>query len=67
MWHIYKKALKHPLRQDIFKKTYRYVVLIVYKLYPSGLICLYYTIYTGPKIVAITITITQQLYSFLPY
>ena len=27
MWHMYKYFLKHPFRQDIFKQTYRYVVL----------------------------------------
>ena len=25
-WHMYKYVLKHPLRQDIFKQTYRNVV-----------------------------------------
>ena len=26
LWHMYKYALKHPFRQDIFKQMYRNVI-----------------------------------------
>ena len=32
MWYMYKYALKRPFRQDIFKQTYRNVVLRDYFL-----------------------------------
>ena len=48
MWHMYKYVLKHSIRQDIFKQTYRNVVfrdyILTLALYTVQCTCASFTV-----------------------